>query len=79
MALIKSVLKDEKRFRSVHPTEVDCRYVVGECDGRKVLQLNTYGSMKREMTDKLSQTMQFDEASARMLWTVLGREFSLER
>jgi hypothetical protein len=43
--------------------------------GAKLLQIDTYGSDVRQMPGKVSQTLQFDEARARQLWEVLGREF----
>ncbi|QIE57838.1 methionyl-tRNA formyltransferase [Pikeienuella piscinae] len=57
---------------------VDCRYLVSERDGRKVLQLNTYGSANRQIPNKLSQTIQFDEESARSLWRILSTEFGFK-
>ncbi|WP_170364886.1 hypothetical protein [Ruegeria arenilitoris] len=75
MALVTHLEKDERNFRSLHPTQVSCKYLVSESDGKKVLQLNTYGSVNREIPDKLSQTLQFDEKSARELLAVLKKEF----
>ena len=79
MALVVSLEKDTRDFRALHPTELVCRYIVAERDGRKVLQLNSYGSSGREVPDKLSQTLQFNEESARQLYSLLAKEFALER
>ncbi|MCE8531741.1 hypothetical protein KBY26_21085 [Ruegeria pomeroyi] len=75
MALVTRFEKGEQEVRSLHPTEVSCTYLVSENHGKKILQLNTYGSSHREMPDKLSQTLQFDENSARQLLAILLKEF----
>ncbi len=78
MAFVRSIEKDDRSLRSAHPTELVCKYIVGERDGMKVLQLNSYGSGGREIPDKLSQTLQFGEESARQLFLVLKTEFGFE-
>jgi len=40
--------------------------------------LDTHGSNDREIPGKVSQTLQFDETSARALWEILGREFGFK-
>ncbi|MEX0327649.1 MAG: hypothetical protein AB3N07_02910 [Ruegeria sp.] len=75
MALVTQFERDERDFRSLHPTQVVCKYLVSLNDGKKVLQLNTYGSAEREIPDKLSQTLQFDEKPARQLLAILNEEF----
>ncbi|MDF2142253.1 hypothetical protein [Paenirhodobacter sp. CAU 1674] len=79
MALIVSLEKEEQRsIRSAHPTRIPCKYMVGSFDGKKVLQLNTYGSAGREIPDKLSQTLQFDETAAHQLFRMLKSEFGFK-
>lgn len=78
MAFVKSIVRDDRELRSLHPTQVTCKYLVAECDGARILQLNTYGSSEREIPDKLSQTLQFDEQSARQLWALLSSEFGFK-
>ncbi|MCE6968777.1 hypothetical protein [Cereibacter sphaeroides] len=75
MAYVVSVGKDEREISSLHPTRLTCRYMVGEQDGVKLLQLNSYGSEDRAVPDKLSQTLQFDESSARQLFEIIRAEF----
>tara|TARA_R110002124_G_scaffold35633_3_gene115718 strand:+ start:336 stop:578 length:243 start_codon:yes stop_codon:yes gene_type:complete len=75
MAFVVSISPDEREFRNTHPTELQCRYVVGERDGKKVLQLNSYGSSNREIPEKLSQTLQFGEHAARQLFDLLRAEY----
>lgn len=77
MALVTSLKPDHRNFRSLHPTEVEALYLVSERDGKKVLQINTYGSAGREIPGKLSQTLQFNETSARELFAVLKKEFGI--
>ena len=78
MAFVKRIVADDREIRSLQPTQVECRYMVKEINGRMFLQLNSYGSDQRQIPDKLSQTLQFDEASARELWEVLGRNFGFK-
>jgi hypothetical protein len=68
MAFVKCLRPDDRELRSIQPTQVECRYLVRELNGRMVLQLNSYGSDERQIEGKLSQTRQFDENSARQLW-----------
>ncbi|MBB4020902.1 MULTISPECIES: hypothetical protein [Actibacterium] len=75
MAFVRSIERDDKEVRSAHPTQLVCKYMVGERDGMKVLQLNSYGSDDRDMPGKLSQTLQFSEESARQLYQILHAEF----
>ncbi|GAA6147627.1 MAG: hypothetical protein VX791_13345 [Pseudomonadota bacterium] len=76
MAYVTSVEKDDKRFvKSLHPTQLICTVVVGDNNGKRILQLNSYGSAEREHPAKLSQTLQFDENSARQLYEALSKEF----
>ena len=46
-----------------------------ESDGEKLLQLNTYGSEKRKIPGKLSQTLQLDRESAQELARVITDAF----
>ena len=75
MAMVVSIEKDERDFRSAHPTELVAKYLIAESSGKKVLQINTYGSNDRDVPGKLSQTLQFNELSARELFEVLQQEF----
>ena len=64
MAVVTNVEPDDKGFGRLHPTGLVCRYLVGDAGGRRILQLNSYGSEGRENPGGLSQTLQFDEHSA---------------
>ena len=75
MAMVTSLVKDDRTARSAHPTRIEARYLTLESDGNIVLQINSYGSDTRDVPGKLSQTLQFDEHSARQLFDVLKKEF----
>ncbi len=75
MAIVTRIERDNRsRFRP-HPTETACRYLIGNNAGRKVLQLSTSGSANREVRGQTSQTMRFDEHSAKQLFDLLKVEF----
>lgn len=75
MALVTGVQLDDKPVNRLHPTRLVCWYLVGSPDGQRILQLDTYGSADRKDPDKLSQTLQFDERSAKQLFDVIQKEF----
>ena len=75
MAFVKEIVASPKSIR-IQPTQVICRYAVSEvAPGKRILQIDTAGSDQREIPGKVSQTLQFDEARARLIWELLGREF----
>ena len=75
MAFVSNILQDERDFKSAHPSHTECKYMIGEVDGRKIIQLNSYGSETRDVPGKLSQTLQFDERTAKHLFDILKKEF----
>lgn len=55
-------------------TEVNCTYtIVVEDDGRKYLQVDTYGSTTREILEKKSQTIRFSPEAIAQLRTILDQ------
>ena len=76
MALVVGLEPEDRDFKSLHPTQVVCKYMIHEESGKKILQLNTYGSADRDVPGKLSQTLQFDEDSAAQLAGLLAKEFN---
>lgn len=75
MALVRELLKSDRAVRNVHEP-VDCEYTVyQDYTGRKIIQLNTSGSNHRKEKGKTSQTIQFEEKSARQLADLIRREF----
>ena len=76
MAFVKDLIPADRKSLKIQPTQVVCRYSVDEVTpGRKIIQLDTHGSDRREIPGKVSQTLQLDEARARRLWEILRAEF----
>jgi thymidylate kinase len=79
MALItkNKITRIEKGKNSVH-MKVECTFTsFTDKDGRKFVQLDTYGSDLRKIKDKISQSIQFDQESAKVLIDILKKEFKL--
>ena len=77
MALLKKdyIEKINNMRNSVHKP-VQATYTVFEEDGKTIFQIDTYGSPEREMPEKVSQSIQFDEDMAKFLVTELKKTFS---
>ncbi|MGH4125497.1 MAG: methionyl-tRNA formyltransferase [Clostridium sp.] len=78
MALIKvnELKKMDKTRNNVHKV-TNGTYTVFLDGGNKYFQLDTYGSENREMTEKISQSFQFDSETARFLVNLLVKEFNI--
>lgn len=78
MALLDStkIHKIDKSKVSVHKP-VQCTYSVFEEGGKRYFQIDTYGSEDREIHHKLSQSIQFDEETARVLIELVSDELGL--
>ncbi|MGH6917009.1 MAG: methionyl-tRNA formyltransferase [Geminicoccaceae bacterium] len=72
MALIRRLEKTSMARNGVHE-EVECTYTVftGE-DGHSYLQIDTYGSSRRQFRGKKSQTVQFGPEALAQLRVLLG-------
>jgi len=55
--------------------EINAKYMVFEGDGRKLIQIDTFGRGYRDNPGKQSQTIQLDQEGAFALYAVLKREF----
>ncbi len=55
--------------------EVDAKYYFQEKDGRKLLQISTFGRTTRQDVGKLSQTIQLDKDGAFELFNILKQRF----
>ena len=66
-----------EKARNVLHEKVYTTYTSFEKDGQKYFQLDTYGTSKREIPEKVSQSIQLDETSARFLVKLLIEEFGL--
>ena len=73
---LDTIKKIEKDRVSVH-TKVTTTYSVFEKDGEKYVQTDTYCKGDRVIPEKISQSIQFDRASAKFLAELLEREFNL--
>jgi hypothetical protein len=75
MALI-TTLKPLRKDRCSPHGEVECTFTIFTDDaGKKYLQLDTYGSASRQLTGKVSQSVQFNAESLRQLKALLASEF----
>lgn len=77
MARIISLERAEMNRFQLHD-EVDAKIFIQDYDGRKLLQISTYGRDSRQDRGKLSQTVQFDERAARELFSIMKSEFGFK-
>jgi hypothetical protein len=70
-----NALNERKKDRNSVHEPVDCTFTVFEKGNRRYLQLDTYGSVERQIRDKVSQSIQLDAESAAALRTLLDRVF----
>ena len=77
MALISNdnLKKIDKERNHIHGKEKGT-YTAFENDGNIYFQIDTYGSPSREIKDKISQSLQFDEKSAKAIVEILRRTYS---
>lgn len=66
-----------KNHYSKH-TKVKTTYTYFEIDNKKYFQIDTYGKSTRKEIEKLSQSIQFDEESAKLLVKMLCDYFEIE-
>ncbi len=74
MALIKAFEEKRRERPSIHDA-IAATYSTFERDGRSFVQIDTYGRAEREVPGKVSQSLQFDEKSARELFDILRDAF----
>ena len=75
MALIRSFKESRMDRNSVHDA-VEATYTTFERDGRKFIQVASYGRAERKFPGTTSQTIQLDERSARELFGILRTFFN---
>ena len=71
---LESIERIEKTRNVLHE-KVHTTYTVFEKDGKKYVQLDTYGKDDRDNPEKISQSIQLDEEMARFLVKLLIEEF----
>lgn len=74
MALIKEFQQVPSDTQKIHGP-VTCGYRTFTIEGRRVLQLDTYGSADREIPNKISQSVQLDTEGARTLIDIITEAF----
>lgn len=74
MALIASFEPITADRQTIHGP-VECGWRSFTSAGRKVLQLDTYGSAERKLKGKVSQSIQLDEDGARRLRRIIDATF----
>ena len=73
---VKKITKLDKERNTIQE-EVTATYTVFEKCGEKFFQIDTYGRNDRIETEKASQIIQFDKASAKALIRLLLDEFNI--
>jgi hypothetical protein len=75
MALISTIDETTKERQKVHaPTRCLASSFTTD-EGQPILQLDTYGADNRQFPEKVSQSLQFDEAAARELLRLIRQTF----
>ncbi len=74
---LESIKKTDKHRNFIHD-KVHTTYTVFELDGKKYVQLDTYGRINRENPEKISQSIQLDRETAKYLVNILCEEFGLK-
>ena len=73
---LENIKKIEKTRNTLHE-KVQTTYTVFEKDGKKYVQIDTYGKFDRDNPEKISQSIQLDEEAARYIIRLLVKEFNL--
>lgn len=73
---LSNIKKIEKQRNVIHD-KVYTTYTVFEMDGSKYIQIDTYGKIDRENPEKVSQSIQLDQETAKYLVNLLTQEFNL--
>lgn len=72
MAIVKTLRRVNLERDTVH-TEAECTYaIVLDPEGRKYLQIDTYGSRKRKILGKKSQSIRFTPKAILQLKSILS-------
>jgi hypothetical protein len=57
-------------------TEVNCTYsIIADKSGAKYLQIDTYGSKKRKIPGKKSQSIRFSPEAIKQLKSIIAKEY----
>jgi len=75
MAFVRALKRVTKERQAVHEETTCLSSIFVDEEGRRYIQLDTYGSKSRKMPDKVSQAVQFDEKSAGQLKQLIEEAF----
>ena len=70
MALVTSIRLKPLSKASLH-SAVECSYTIINLDDEKLLQLDTYGSTKRAIPGKKSQSLRFSKEAIQQLKQII--------
>ncbi len=71
---LDTIKRIEKERISIH-AKVQTTYTSFEAEGKKYVQIDTYGRPGRDLPEKISQSIQLDSESASFLVKLLIEEF----
>lgn len=71
-------IEELKKTRNTIHEKVYTTYTCFEQYGDKYVQIDTYGKSDRDMPGKISQSIQFNEETAKFLVELLTNEFELK-
>jgi hypothetical protein len=74
MAIVERLEKIDLTKEAKHST-VNCTYSIVNADGKKFLQIDTYGSLTRKMPGKKSQSLRFSPEAIQQLKSIIDSEF----
>jgi len=76
MGLVRELISAESGDGKQHKDLHRCTYeIFNTAEGTRLFQLNSYGTEDRKHPEKVSQTLQFNEESAKELINALRRAF----
>ena len=75
MAIVRELKRITLEHSTPHTELKDCTYsIIYDDDGRKSLQIDTYGSAQRKMPGKKSQSLRFAPEAIDQLRRILSEE-----
>jgi hypothetical protein len=77
MALIRNFIQASRQRYTTHQ-EIDAEYLCFQNDGKRLIQIDTFGRKTREQPEKLSQTIQLDKESGFKLYQILKTHFDFK-
>lgn len=73
---LQNLHRIEKVKNTVHK-KAHATYTVFQADGKKYVQLDTYGRVEGEHPEKISQSIQLDSETTKFLVDILKQEFDI--